>query len=163
MMDKKVLKLLDAQVNKELYSAYLYIGISKYFKKQNLNGFAAWYMVQAEEEKEHAMKIYNYLLDNDQDVTLSALEAVNIEIKDALDAVKAADKHEHYITGEINKIYDAAVAAKDYRTQLFLNWFIEEQEEEEENSGDMVAKVSMLGKDPKNLYILDKDLGKRED
>ncbi len=161
-MDKKITELLDAQVNKELYSAYLYLGISKFFSKEGLGGFASWYKVQAEEEQEHAMKIYDYLLENGQDVTLNSLAAANVDFKDALAAVKEADKHEHYITKEIEKIMDAAVEHKDYRTQLFLNWFITEQEEEEHNSGEMIEKVEMLGNDKKNLYLLDKELGSRK-
>ncbi len=162
-MDKKVVELLNAQVNKEFYSAYLYLGISKFFTQQDLNGFATWYKVQAQEEQEHAMKIYDYLLDQDQDVTLAPIAEVKINLKDALAAVKEADKHEKYITGEINKIMDAAVKAKDYSTQLFLNWFVSEQVEEERNSKEMVAKVQMLGNDKKNLYLLDKEVGARKD
>ncbi|MCR4587742.1 MAG: ferritin [Lachnospiraceae bacterium] len=161
-MNKKVADLLNAQVNKEFYSAYLYLGISKYFTKQDLNGFASWYKVQAEEEQEHAMKIYTYLLEQDQDVTLSSIAAVDVDFKNALEAAKAADRHEHYITDEIVKIMDAAVKDKDYRTQLFLNWFISEQEEEENNSAEMIAKIQMLGNDKKNLYLLDKELGSRK-
>ncbi|ETP73419.1 ferritin-like protein [Lachnospiraceae bacterium JC7] len=161
-MNSKVADLLAAQVNKEFYSAYLYLGISKYFSQNDLPGFASWYRVQAEEEQEHALKIYDYLLDNEQDVPLKAIEEAAPKFKTVLDAVKEADKHEHYITDEINKIYDAAVAAKDYRTQLFLNWFITEQIEEEKNSKDMIVKVQMLGDKPKNLYLLDKELGARK-
>ncbi len=162
-MNKKVAELLNAQVNKEFYSAYLYLGISKYFTQQNLNGFAQWYKVQAEEEQEHAMKIYDYLLDNDEDVTLDAIGEVKVALKTPLDAAKAADKHEHYITDEIVKIMDAAVKDKDYRTQIFLNWFITEQQEEERNSKDMVAKVQMFGTSPEKLYMLDKEMGGRKE
>ncbi len=161
-MNKNVTELMNAQVGKELYSAYLYLGISKYFSRQNLPGFASWYKVQAEEEQEHAMKIYDYLLDQGEDVDLKEIAGVSFAPADALEAVKAADNHEHYITAEIEKIMDAAVEAKDYRAQLFLNWFITEQAEEEKNSGDMVAKVEMLGGSKKGLYLLDKELGERK-
>ena len=137
-MNAKVIKLLNEQVNKEFYSAYIYLGISKYFSLRGLDGFAAWYRVQAKEEQEHAMKIYNYLLDHDEDPELPEIGAVSSDYADALAAVEAADKHEHYITGEIGKIYAEALKAKDYATVLFLNWFIEEQEEEEQNSGEMI-------------------------
>lgn len=161
-MNKNIAELLDAQVNKEFYSAYLYLDIAKFFAKQNLFGFASWYRIQAKEEQEHAMKIYDYLLANGQDVTLGAIEKADTVFENALAAVKAADEHEHYITGEINTIYDAAVAAHDYRTQLFLNWFITEQEEEEENSAEMVYKVTTFDGDAKDLYLLDKEVGKRQ-
>jgi len=161
-MDKKVVELLNAQVNKEFFSAYMYLGISEYYTQQNLPGFASWYKIQAQEEQEHAMKFYKYLLDQDQEVLLSQIDPANYKYKDPLSAAKAADKHEHYITDQIGKIMDAAVKAKDYRTQLFLNWFISEQDEEEQNSKEMVAKIEMLGSDKKNLYLLDKELGERK-
>jgi ferritin len=161
-MNKNVAELMNAQFNKEFYSAYLYLGISKYFSQMDLPGFASWYKVQAEEEQEHAMKFYEYLLAHDEDVSLEKIDEVKPAFKDALAAVKEADKHEHYITAEIVKIMDAAVKAKDYQSQLFLNWFITEQEEEEANSKDMVTKVKMLGSDPKNLYLLDKELSSRK-
>ncbi len=161
-MKGKVAELLNAQVNKEFYSAYLYLGISKYFTKLNLAGFAAWYRIQAKEEQEHAMKIYEYLLDHNEDVSLDQIAQVRVDPKSPLDAAKEADKHEHYITGEIIKIMDAAVDDKDYGTQLFLNWFITEQEEEERNSADMVAKIEMFGSDSKSLYLLDKEVGSRK-
>ncbi len=161
-MDKKVAELLNAQVNKEFFSAYLYLGISKFFTQADLPGFASWYKAQAAEEQEHAMKIYDYLLDQEQDVALEQISPVKLELKKVLDAAKEADKHEHYITAEINKIMDAAVKAKDYRTQLFLNWFISEQEEEERNSKEMIAKIELLGGEKKNLYLLDKELAGRK-
>ncbi|MCR4595099.1 MAG: ferritin [Clostridiales bacterium] len=161
-MNKNIQTLINGQITKEFHSAYLYLGISEYFAKQNLNGFAAWYMAQAKEEQEHALKFYSYLTANGYDVVLGTIDAVTSSYASALEAVKAADKHEHYITDEITKIYAAAEKDKDYRTKLFLDWFIKEQEEEEQNSGDMVAKVELLGKDPKNLYLLDKEVGERK-
>ncbi len=160
-MNANVVKLLNEQINKEFFSAYLYLGISKYFALQDLNGFASWYKVQAEEEQEHAMKIYEYLLDQNEVPELPAIAAVSSDYESALDAVKAADVHEHYITDEINKIYAAALEAKDYRTVLFLNWFISEQEEEEKNSHDMIVKVEKLGVGH-HLYMLDKEMAARK-
>ncbi len=162
-MNKNVVELMNAQVNKEFYSAYLYLGISKYFTREDLPGFARWYKIQAEEEMEHAMKFYEYLLEQDEDVSLDPIGKVDVCFKNALEAAVEADKHEHYITDEINKIMDAVIKAKDYRTQLFLNWFISEQEEEENNSKEMIAKIKMVGNDKKNLYLLDKEVGKREE
>lgn len=157
-MKKEIARLMNAQVNRELYSAYLYLGISKYFSKQELSGFAAWYRYQAKEEQEHAMKLYDYLLDHDEDVELSAIAEVSADYKDALEAVKAADSREKYITSEILKLVEAAVDAKDYRTQLFLNWYVTEQEEEEKNAKLIVSKVELLGTSKKGLYLLDKEL-----
>ncbi len=160
-MNKRVHELLNKQFNQEFFSAYMYLGISKFFTGQNLPGFASWYRIQAKEEQEHAMKIYDFLLDNDENVSLEPIAKVNGEFNDALDAVKCADNHEHYITAEIVNIMDVAIEEKDYRTQLFLNWFINEQAEEERNSKEMIAKVEMFGKDPQNLYLLDKEVGRR--
>ncbi len=161
-MNKRVAQLLNDQVNKEFFSAYLYLGISKYFEREGLKGFASWYKAQAAEEQEHAMKIYDYLLDEDEDVILKQIAGVSVDFKEVIDAAKEADKHEKYITEEIVKIMDAAVDDKDYKTQLFLNWFITEQQEEERNSKEMVAKIKLLGKDKKNLYLLDKELAARK-
>ncbi len=160
-MNANVVKLMNEQINKEFFSAYLYLGISKYFALQNLDGFASWYKVQAEEEQEHAMKIYQYLLDQDQVPELGAIAAVASDYDSPLAAVKAADEHEHYITAEINKIYEAALEAKDYRTVLFLNWFVSEQEEEEKNSKDMVVKVENVGKGH-HIFMLDKEVAGRK-
>ncbi len=161
-MNKAVAELMNAQVNKEFFSAYLYLGISKYFSRQDLPGFAAWYKVQADEEMEHAMKFYDYLLDQGEDVDLAQIAPVNVTFENALEAAKEADKHEKYITAEIVKIMDAAVDNRDYGSQLFLNWFITEQEEEERNSQEMVAKIEMVGCEGKNLYFLDKEVGGRK-
>lgn len=161
-MKQKVADLLNAQVNKEFYSAYLYLGISKYFTKAKLYGFANWYRVQATEEQEHAMKIYDYLLDSKQDVCLEAIDKVDIKFDSALEAVKEADKHEQYITAEICKIMDLAIAENDYSTQSFLDWFIEEQKEEEENSRKMISMVEAVGGDKRLIYKLDKEIEKRE-
>ena len=161
-MEQNVVKLLDEQLNKEFKSAYIYLGISKYFTEQNLYGFASWYKAQAAEEQQHALKIYSYLLENECKVTLPAIEGVEASYESPLAAVRAADGHERYITAEINKIYEAALEAKDYRTQIFLNWFITEQQEEEASSAEMVQKVQLLGSDPKTMYLLDKEVGARK-
>ncbi len=161
-MEAKIQALINEQITKEFHSAYLYLGISEYFAKQNLNGFAAWYTEQAKEEQEHALKFYSYLISNGYDVVLGTIDAVTGSYASPLEAVKAADKHEHYITDEITKIYALAEETKDYRTKLFLDWFIKEQEEEEQNSADMVAKVELLGTNPTNLYLLDKELAGRK-
>lgn len=161
-MNDKVKQLMNEQINKELHSSYVYLGISKFFAERTLNGFAYWYMVQAQEEQQHALKIYNYLMDNDIDVSLADIKGTDAKYSDVLDAVKAADRHEKYITGEIHKIYAAAEADQDYRTKLFLNWFITEQEEEERHSREMIAKVEMFAYDPKSLYLLDSELGERK-
>lgn len=160
-MDKKVYELLNDQITKELYSAYLYLDISNYFSQEGLDGFATWYRTQAEEEQEHAMKIYDYLQDNDQKVVLKTIDAPKTNFKSLLAPVKKAAEHEVYVTGLIHKIYEAATKVKDYRTMQFLDWFIAEQGEEEKNANELVGKMERFGKDMRSLYLLNDEVGKR--
>jgi len=160
-MKDNVYSLLNEQVTKEFYSAYLYLAISNWFEEKNLGGFASWYKKQADEEMEHAMKLIEYLHDNGEKVVLGALEAPQPVFAGAIDAVKAALAHEKYITASIETIYAAAAAANDFRTQIFLQWFITEQGEEEKNANDMVDNVAAYGDHPMGLYNLDKAAGAR--
>ena len=161
MLNAKVHELLNAQINKEFYSAYLYLDFSNYFKAQGLDGFANWYMIQAQEERDHAMLFYQYLQNNDAKVTLEAIDKPAAEINCDMDALKASLKHEIYVTSLINDIYAEAYAAKDFRTMQFLDWFVKEQGEEEKNATDMIAKMELFGSDPKSLYMLNQELGAR--
>jgi len=160
-MKEKISAMLNEQVTKEFYSAYLYLAITNWFEENDLGGFASWYRKQAEEEQEHAIKIVEYLHDNGEKVELGALEAPRPALASAKDAVTAALAHEEYITASIEHIYAAAIQEQDYRTQVFLQWFISEQMEEEKNAQDMVAKVTMYGEHPMGLYNLDKEAGSR--
>lgn len=160
-MDKKVRDLINDQITKEFYSAYLYLDISNYFSEKGLDGFAHWYEVQAREEQEHAMKFYGYLHDNNEKVKLGAIDAPATSFKTIKSALDTAFKHEQYVTDLINKIYEAADKAKDYRTKNFLGWFIEEQCEEEKNAQELVDKFALFGDDKQALYLLDKELDKR--
>ena len=161
-MNKKVYELLNDQINKELYSAYLYLDISNFYSDQGLDGFASWYRIQAAEEEEHAMKIYDYLLDNGQKVVLKAIDAPEEKFKDLSAPIDKAAEHERYVTSLIHAIYEAAVKAKDYRTTQFLDWFVAEQGEEEKNADDLVSKMALFGGDPKSLYLLDQELAGRQ-
>ena len=160
-MNEKVHKLLNQQINKEFYSAYLYLDFSNYFKAKGLDGFANWYMIQAQEERDHAMLFYQYLQNNDAKVTLDAIAKPDVAINEDLDALEAGLKHEIYVTSLINDIYAEAYAAKDFRTMQFLDWFVKEQGEEEKNATDLIAKMKLFGSDPKSLYMLNQELGTR--
>ena len=162
-MDKKVRDLINDQITKEFYSAYLYLDISNYFSEKGLDVFAHWYEVQAREEQEHAMKFYGYLHDNNEKVKLGAIDAPATAFKTIKSALDTAFKHEQYVTDLINKIYEAADKAKDYRTKNFLGWFIEEQCEEEKNAQELVDKYALFGDDKQALYLLDKELEKRSE
>ena len=134
MLDKKVSEVLNDQINKELYSAYLYLDFSLYYQEQGLDGFANWYMIQTQEERDHAMLLLQYLQNNGEHITL-----------------KQVDKPDK-VCGALKK---------DYRTMQFLDWFVKEQGEEEKNAEDMVKKFELFGTDPKSLYMLDNEMAGR--
>ena len=160
-MDKKVADLLNDQINKELYSAYLYLDMSNFYSARGLDGFANWYEIQAKEEQDHAMLIYKYLHNNDQTVTLDAIAKPDKVFKELMDPLKAAHEHEQYVTSLINAIYAAAQEAHDYRTVQFLDWFVKEQGEEEKNSSDLITKMELFGDDARSLYLLNSELAGR--
>lgn len=161
MLSPKVVKLLNEQINKELYSAYLYLDMSNFYADKNLKGFANWYYVQTQEETAHAMIFRNYLLREGYKVELGAIDKPNVEFKELIDPLKEAYKHELYVTSTIHDIYAAAQEEKDFRTMNFVDWFIKEQAEEEDNANDLIQKFEMFGQDMKALYLLDADLGAR--
>ena len=152
MMNAKVHELLNAQINKEFYSAYLYLDFSNYFKAKGLDGFANWYMIQAQEERDHAMLFYQYLQNENQTVTLDAIAKPDKVFTSHMDVLKAGLAHEEYVTSLINDIYAAAYDVKDFRTMQFLDWFVKEQGEEETNANDLITKMELFGSDPKSLY-----------
>ena len=160
-MNQKVHELLNQQINKEFYSAYLYLDFSNYFEAKGLDGFANWYMVQAQEERDHAMLFYQYLKNENQKVTLEAVDKPEKAITCHMDVLKAGLEHEEYVTSLIHDIYDAAHQVKDYRTMQFLDWFVKEQGEEETNANDMITKMELFGSDPKSLYMLNQELAAR--
>lgn len=160
-MDKKVANLLNSQINKEFYSAYLYLEFANYFERKGLAGFAHWYEVQAQEERDHAMLFYRFLLNNEEKVTLEAVEAPGTDAEGDSDILAEGLKHEKYVTALINDIYAAAYSVKDFRTMQFLDWFVKEQGEEEKNASDLITKYQLFGSDAKGLYMLDNELKAR--
>ncbi len=161
MISEKVAKLLNEQINKEFYSAYLYLDFSNFYVDQGLNGFANWYKVQAQEERDHAMLFMQYMQNNDLKVTLEAIEKPDKVFTENKEPLAAALEHERYVTSLINTIYDAAYQEKDFRTMQFLDWFVKEQGEEETNATDLIKKMDLFGADPKSLYMLDNELAAR--
>ena len=160
-MDQKVSALLNEQINKELYSAYLYLDMANFYDAKGLDGFANWYEIQAKEEQDHAMLMYRYLHNNGESVTLEAIAKPDKEFKTLMDPLTAAHAHEQYVTGLINTIYAAAQEVHDYRTVQFLDWFVKEQGEEEKNSADLIRKMELFGGDAKALYMLNSELAGR--
>ncbi|NLC72987.1 MAG: ferritin [Ruminococcaceae bacterium] len=160
-MKEKTVKLMNEQINKELFSGYLYLSFANYFVEQGLMGFANWYTIQAQEERDHAMMILNYLQTNGEPVVLEAIEKPENSWADALTVLKEGLAHEKFITDSINVIYDAASKDKDYRTVQFLNWFVTEQGEEEENAQELIQKYQLFAKDSVGLYLLNQELAGR--
>lgn len=160
-MDKKIYELLNDQINKEFYAGYLYLTISDYYKYEGLDGYANFYKIQAEEERDHALIIRNYLLENDELPKMKAVDAPNKEFSNFMEPLKAAYEHEQYVTGLINNIYHEALAVNDYRACKFLDWFVEEQMEEEDTARDMITKMEVFGEDRHSLYELDAQLKNR--
>ena len=158
MLKKEISELINTQVNKELYSAYLYLDFANFFHDKGLDGFANWYEIQTQEERDHAMLMRTYLINNGDLVTFDAVAKPDVEKTDVMTILKAALKHEQYVTSLINNIYAAADAAKDYRTMQFLDWFVKEQGEEEKNADDMIKKYELYGSDAKGLYALNQEL-----
>lgn len=161
MVSKKVAELLNDQVNKEFYSAYLYLDMSNYYKDESLDGFANWYKVQAQEERDHAILFMDYLQQNGVSVELEAIAKPDKKYKKFSDPLAEAAKHERYVTGLIHNIYAAAYEEKDFRTMQFLDWFVKEQAEEEDTADDLVKKYELFGSDSKGLYMLDSELAAR--
>lgn len=161
MLDKRMEDLLNDQINAEIHSSYLYLSMAAYFEAQNLNGFANWMKVQAQEELVHAMKFYHYIYERLGKVTLSTIEGPATNWESAMDAFLAAAHHEQYITNRIYKLVDLANELKDYASLNFLQWFVAEQVEEEASADAIVQRLSMIKDSLNGLLWLDKELGSR--
>lgn len=162
-MNDKMVKALNEQINNELYASYLYLSMSAWFEAQNWPGFAKWMKIQSQEEYEHAMKIYDFLIDRGQTVVLAAIAAPKTEWKKPIDVFKDAMAHEKKVTGNFQDLTDLAIKLKDHATQIFLQWFVTEQVEEEKNADEVIQALVKIGDSTGALFMLDRQLGKRED
>ena len=158
MLNEKVVKLLVEQVKKEFDSAYLYLDFANYYDEHGLDGFANWFEVQAQEERDHAMMIRRYLLDNGEKVRLLALDSQEGQYESPMIPLQSALEHERFVTASIHEIYHAASEVRDYRTMEFLDWFVAEQAEEEKSADELVRKMELFGSDGKGLYALNQEL-----
>lgn len=161
MLDKEILKLLNEQVVKEFYSAYLYLGMYGYYSDKALDGYANWFHVQAQEERDHAMLFVTYILESNEKLELGAIDAPAKSYSDFEEPLKETLAHELTVTASINNIYAVAYEKKDFKTMQFLDWFVREQGEEEKNSNDLIDRFELFGRDPKGLYSLDAELKAR--
>ncbi len=157
-MEKKIKDLIIGQINREFYSAYLYLDFANYYYDKGLDGFANYFDIQAQEERDHAMMMRKYLLDNGERVTLEAIEKPDKTYEGIEDPLRFSFEHEKFITASINEIYKAAGEINDFRTMQFFNWFVKEQGEEEKNADDLLKKYELFGNDPKGLYLLNQEL-----
>ncbi|UCG13517.1 MAG: ferritin [Deltaproteobacteria bacterium] len=162
MLSQKLEDALNGQSNAEFYSSYLYLSMSAYFQSRNLNGFAHWMRIQAQEELQHALKFYDYVHERGGTVTLTTVEQPPSTWESPLAAFENAYQHEQHVTSLINELYSLAEAERDRATMIFLDWFISEQVEEEASASDVVEKIKLIGDDTgSGLYMLDRELGER--
>jgi ferritin len=161
MISKAMQDAINDQINKELYSSYLYLSMAAYFENKNLPGFAHWMRIQEGEEREHAMKFYDFMLDRGATVLLAAIAAPESDWKSALDLFKQVAQHEAAVTASINALYELALKEKDYPAQVMLQWFITEQVEEEKNAAEIVQQLELVEARGTAVLMLDHQLGKR--
>ena len=161
MINENLQKAFNDQINKELYSEYLYLAMKTYFMEQNLMGFVNWFDVQVQEEHAHAMGMFNYLNERGGEINLMAIDKPVFNGKNTLEIFEEVLKHEQFVTSRINALYDVAEEVKDRAAMKFLNWYIDEQVEEEASVGAVLATLRLIGDDKNALLLLDKDLATR--
>ncbi|MFG1690634.1 ferritin [Gemmatimonadota bacterium] len=161
-MNQKVQDALNTQINAELHSAYIYLSMSAHFEEQSLSGMAQWMRLQAQEEMEHAMRLYDFVHTRGGRVILEAVEGPPTEWGTPVSIFEAALAHEKKITGMIHDLYALATEEKDYPTQSMLQWFVDEQVEEEDNVGTVVDQLKMVSDDLPSLLLMDRELGARK-
>jgi len=161
MLSDRMTEALNLQIKREMYSAYLYLSMSAYSTFTGLKGFANWFMVQYQEEMSHAMKLYDYVNDHGNQVKLTAIDEPPTVFESPLDMFEKTLNHEKSVTRYINELVDLAIGEKDHATNIFLQWFVIEQIEEEGNDNDIIARLRLIGDDGNGLLMLDKELAAR--
>lgn len=163
MITKAMQDAMNEQINKEWFSSYLYLSMAAYFEQRNLSGFAHWMRIQADEERGHAMKFYDFIIECGGRVTLKAIDAPKTEWSSTLEVAEEVAAHEAKVTASIYALYELAQKEKDYPSQVMLQWFISEQVEEEKNAAEIVADLKLIEERGTAVLMLDKQLGKRKD
>lgn len=161
MLNNKIQDAINAQINAEFYSAYLYLSMSAHFESAGLPGIANWFKVQFQEEQAHATIFMNYVYQRGGRVILAAIDAVPTEWADAADAFRATLEHERKVTAMINSLYTLAIEQQDYATRDRLTWFVNEQVEEEDNCRQLIDKLALIGNNGMGLYMIDRELATR--
>jgi len=161
MISQKLQKAINYQINRELFSEYYYLSMASYFNSTGLSGFENFFLVQVEEERFHAMKMYRFLNEKGGRVNLQAIEAPKTEFKSAMEVFELAYKHEQLVSGLINDLMDLAIKENDHAAKNFLNWFVEEQVEEEASMDTILNKLKLIGGEGHGLLMLDNELSQR--
>jgi len=161
MLNKAMQDAMNEQIKNELYSAYIYLSMSAYFEDNNLPGFAHWMRVQAQEEEGHAMKFYSFINERGGRVILRAIDQPPIEFESPLDVFERTLEHEQKVTGMIHRLYSLALQEEDYASQIFLQWFVTEQVEEEDGATQIMETLKLIGDKHHALLMLDRELGGR--
>ena len=161
MISKKMAKALNEQINKEIYSAFLYLSMSSYSDSIGMKGFANWFMVQYQEEMEHAMRFYHYVQEQGEQVILMAIDKPETKWASPQAMFEKTLTHEQFVTKLIHNLVDLAAKEKDHATGIFLQWFVTEQVEEEANANEMIDKMKLVGKQGSGLFLIDKELAAR--
>jgi ferritin len=161
MLSKTIEKALNEQINREMFSAYLYMSMSSFAESKGMKGIAKWFMVQYHEEMVHAMKFFEYVNAKNGTVKLGAIEQPESTFKSILEMMEKTLAHEQFITKSINDLMDLAISEKDYATKVLLDWYVNEQVEEEKNTTENVQMLKMAGDNPSAMYMVDKELGVR--
>jgi ferritin len=162
MLKNKIEEALNEQINKEMYSAYLYLSMSAYSSYKGLKGFANWFMVQYQEERTHAIKIYDYINSQDGKVKLMSVKEPPTDFVSPLNMFEKTLEHEKFITKSINEPVDLAIKESDHATRIFLQWFVTEQIQEEASDKEIISKIKLAGEKGSGLFMIDKELAARQ-
>lgn len=161
MISNKMNDALNAQVNAEMFSSYLYLSMSAWCNERSLSGFGNWMRIQAQEELFHGMKIYDYILERGGQVKLATIDQPSSEWASPLAVIEEVAQHEAKVTGLINDLMEVAIQEKDHASNIFLQWFVEEQVEEESSVGEVLERLKMIGDASAGMFAMDMELGKR--
>jgi ferritin len=161
MIGKKMQEAMNNQINEELYSAYLYLSMAAWFEKNNLRGAASWMRKQSGEETGHAMKFFNHILERGGEVELLPIKGPKKEWTSILEVFEASLEHERHVSARINDLYSLALKENDYASQVFLQWFVEEQVEEEASVDEVVQKLKLVSDSKQGIFMVDRELGMR--
>jgi len=161
MLNKKIETAFNKQINAEMYSAYLYLSMGAFLDSTGMVGFANWMRVQAQEEMTHAMKFFDHVNERGGRVTLKAIDGPPVEWDSPVAVFEHVYEHEQKVTGLINDLVDLAIDEKDHASRSFLQWFVDEQVEEEDSASTILERLKLIGESGNGLFMLDKELGQR--